>query len=207
MHNVAFQAMGEDLVYVAFEVGLDRIASAMEAFRTLGARGGDVTMPFKQAAARLMDRLTSVALLAGAVNTIVNEDGVLTGHNTDGEGYLRALEEAGVQYVGKKFTMLGAGGASAAIAVQAAIAGARAIALFNHRDRFFANAQRIAAELRSRFGCDAAAHDLGDTVALKREMALSDIFVNGTPVGMGSSRENASFRTRPISTSASLPPT
>jgi quinate/shikimate dehydrogenase len=120
MHNAAFQATGEDLVYVAFDVGLHRAANAIEALRTLNVRGGNVTMPLKQAAAHLVDRLTPVAPLARAVNTIVNDEGVLTGYDTDGEGDLRGLEDAGVQYVGRKFTMAGAGGASAAIAVQAA---------------------------------------------------------------------------------------
>ena len=184
MHNAAFEVTGEDFVYVAFEIGLDRVAGAIEAFRTLHARGGNVTMPLKQAAARLVDRLSPVASLVGAVNTIVNDDGVLTGHNTDGEGYLRGLEAAGVQYAGRKFTIVGAGGASSAIAVEAAAAGARAIALFNHRDPFFSNAERLAGQLRERFGCHAVAHDLADEGALRREIASSDIFVNGTPVGM-----------------------
>jgi shikimate dehydrogenase len=184
MHNAAFQATGEDLVYLAFDIGLDRAASVIEAFRALNVRGGNVTMPLKQAAAALVDRLTPVADLAGAVNTIVNDDGVLTGHNTDGEGYLRGLDDAGVQYVGRKFTIVGAGGASAAIAAQAASEGARAIALFNHRDRFFAHAQRLAAVLQDRFGCDVRAHDLADEAALRHEIASSDILVNGTPVGM-----------------------
>jgi shikimate dehydrogenase len=184
MHNAAFEATDEDFVYVAFDVGVDRAAHAIEAFRTLQVRGGNVTMPLKGVAARLVDRLTPVASLVGAVNTIVNEEGVLTGHNTDGDGYLRGLDEAGVQYVGKKFTILGAGGASAAVAVQVAAEGGAAIALFNHRDRFFANAERLSAELRERFGCDVRTHDLADNTALRREIASSDILLNGTPVGM-----------------------
>lgn len=184
MHNAAFEATGEDLVYIAFDVGLDRASQIIEALRTLNVRGGNVTMPLKQVAARLVDRLTPVARLAGAVNTIVNAEGVLTGHNTDGEGYLRGLDDAGVQYVGKKLTIVGAGGAGAAIAVQAAAEGIGAIALFNHRDQFFANAERLAAELGDRFGTDVKAHDFGDLAVLRQEIASSDILVNSTPVGM-----------------------
>jgi shikimate dehydrogenase len=191
MHNAAFAATGEDLVYVAFEIGLDRAANAIAALRTLNARGGNVTMPLKQAAVRLVDRLTPVARLVGAVNTIVNDEGVLTGYNTDGEGYLRGLDDAGVPYVGQKFTVVGAGGASAAVAAQAAAEGARAIALFNHRDQFFANAERLAAELRDRFACDVRAHDLADEAVLRREIASSDIFCNGTPVGMDPLRDRS----------------
>jgi shikimate dehydrogenase len=185
MHNAAFEATGEDLVYVAFDISLDRVVSAIEGFRTFNIRGGNVTMPLKQTAARLVDRLSAVARRVGAVNTIVNDNGVLTGHNTDGEGYLRGLDEAGVPYVGKKITIMGAGGAATAVAVQAATSGAAAIAIFNQRDQFFAHAERLAADLRDQFGCAAGAYDLADDASLRREIASSDILLNGTSVGMG----------------------
>jgi len=185
MHNAAFQATGDDLVYLALDIALDGATHAIEALRTLNVRGGNVTMPLKQAVARLVDRLTPVARLVGAVNTIVNDEGVFTGHNTDGEGYLRGLDDAGVQYVGSKFTIIGAGGAAAAVAVQAASEGSAAIALFNYRDEFFAQAERLAAEVGGRFGCDVRVHDLADQAVLRREIASSDILLNATPVGMG----------------------
>lgn len=188
MHNAAFAAIGEDLVYVAFDIGLDRVVSAIEGFRTFNVRGGNVTMPLKQAAARLVDRLSSVARLVGAVNTIVNDAGVLSGHNTDGQGYLRGLDDVGVQYVGKKFTIMGAGGGATAVAVEAAMSGARAIAMFNRRDQFFAHSERLAADLRDRFRCEVGAHDLADEASLRREIASSDILLNGTSVGMGAQR-------------------
>jgi quinate/shikimate dehydrogenase len=191
MHNAAFEATGEDFVYVALDIGPDRLVSAIDGFRTFNVRGGNVTMPLKQMAARLVDRLSSVARLVGAVNTIVNDDGVLSGHNTDGEGYLQGLDEAGVQYGGKKFTIMGAGGAATAVAVQAAVSGARAIAMFNQRDQFFANAERLAADLRDQFGCDVGAHDLADDASLRREIASSDILLNGTSVGMGPQRDQS----------------
>jgi shikimate dehydrogenase len=185
MHNAAFEATGEDLVYVAFDVGLGGAADALRGMRALGVRGGNVTMPLKQAVAPLVDRLAPLASLIGAVNTIVNEDGVLVGHNTDGEGYFRGLAEAGIPYVGKKLTIIGAGGAATAIAVQAAAEGVRAVAMFNGRDHFFEQAMRLADELRDRFAFDISVHEREDDAALRREIASSDVLVNATSVGMG----------------------
>ena len=184
MQNAAFSAMGEDFVYLAFDVGLEGGAAAVGALRTLNARGANVTMPLKQAASRFVDRLSPVAELAGAVNTIVNDDGVLTGHNTDGEGYLRGLTEAGVPYVGRRLTIVGAGGAATAIAVQAAADGVGRLSIFNARDDFFARGERVAAALRDRYGCDVRVHDLADLDLLRQTLRTSDILVNGTPVGM-----------------------
>ena len=187
MLNAAFAATGQDFVYVACDVGVEQCAAAIEALRTLNARGANVTMPLKQAATGLVDRLTPIAELAGAVNTIVNDEGWLTGHNTDGEGYFRALTEAGVPFVGSTMTIIGAGGAATAIAVQAAAEGVRGISIFNVRDEFFAAAERVAAGIRERYGCNARVCDLAEAEVLRRAIAATDILVNGTPVGMAPS--------------------
>ena len=122
--------------------------------------------------------------MAEAVNVIVNDDGVLTGHISDGEGFMMSLDDAGVTYVGKKMTLIGAGGASTAVAIQAAIDGVKAISIFNHRDEFFAQGEKAVANLRAKLGCDAHIFDLADRVKLRQEIESSDILINGTPVGM-----------------------
>lgn len=184
LQNAAFAALGLDYAYLAFDVGLDRVGEAVQALRVLGARGANVTMPLKKAVCAHLDALSPVARMAGAVNTIVNEGGILTGHITDGEGYLLSLTEADVDYRGRAFTIAGAGGAATAIAIQAAKDGVRAISLFNTRDAFYADGEATCALLRERFDCDARMFDLADAAALKAQMHASDIFINGTPVGM-----------------------
>jgi len=184
MQNACFQAAGVDLVYLAFDVQLDRVQEAVQALRLLNVRGANVTMPLKREIGQYLDRLSPSAQLAGAVNTILNEDGVLIGHITDGEGYMMSLADAGVDYVDKAITIAGAGGASTAVAIEAAAAGVKAISMFNVKDAFYGNGEATVAMLRSRFGCDAAMFDLADQAALRRAMCGSDIFINGTPIGM-----------------------
>lgn len=188
MQNACFQAAGVDLVYLAFDVPLDRLREAVQALRLLNVRGANVTMPLKREICRYLDKLSPSAQLASAVNTILNEDGVLTGHSTDGEGYMMSLADAGVDYVGKAITIAGAGGAGTAVAIEAATAGVKSISMFNVKDAFYAKGEATVAMLRARFGCDAAMFDLADQAALRRAMSGSDIFINGTPIGMEATR-------------------
>jgi shikimate dehydrogenase len=189
VHNAAFRALGLDYVYLAFDIGRERVGDAIGAMRTLRMRGANVTMPLKRDICSYMDDLSPIARLAGAVNTIVNTDGHLAGHITDGQGYLMGLRDAGVDVRGRKITIVGAGGAATAIALEAAGAGAGQITLFNLRDAFFAEGERAAALLREGFHCPAEVLDLADADALRRELANSDILVNGTPIGMHATRD------------------
>jgi shikimate dehydrogenase len=116
---------------------------------------------------------------------------MLTGYITDGEGYMMSLADAGVEVVGKKMTMVGAGGAATAVAFQAAINGVKEISIFNYQDEFFTRGERTARRLRDKFGCEAQMFDLGDLHKLRQEMASSDIFINGTPVGMENTIEQS----------------
>ncbi len=184
MQNGVFEAKGLDFVYVAFDVPIEKVEDAVKGLRALNVRGSNVTMPLKKVICQYLDKLTPAAEMAGAVNTIVNDNGVLTGHITDGEGYMMSLVDAGVEFIGKKMTIVGAGGASTAVAIQAAIDGVKAISIFNNKDEFFASGERTVEGLREKFGCDAKLFDLEDLNALRAEMSTSDIFINGTPVGM-----------------------
>ena len=94
MYNYSFARLGLDYVYVAFDIKEDQTKDAIAAMKTFKMRGMNVTMPCKTAACQYMDRLSPAAQIIGAVNTIVNDDGVLTGHMTDGEGFVRNLSDA-----------------------------------------------------------------------------------------------------------------
>lgn len=132
MHNAAFDCLGLDWAYVPFAVRPEELPGAMAAVRALNLAGVNVTVPHKQAAAGLVDRLTEAARLSGAVNTVANSGGLLTGHNTDGEGFARALEEeAGLRPAGRPALILGAGGAAGAVAVALALKGCPEIIVAN----------------------------------------------------------------------------
>lgn len=185
MHNEAFHQLGMDCVYLAFEVGVDNIKTAVDGLRTLNVRGYNVTMPNKNIMATLCDKLSPAAEITGAVNTVVNENGILTGHTTDGIGYMRATADAGYNIIGKKMTLLGAGGASTAIFVQAALDGLSEISVFSRSNsRFNARARVIIEKLKAYTDCKVHLYDLEDEACLRHEISESAILTNGTSVGM-----------------------
>jgi len=184
MHNEAFAKLGLDYAYLAFEVGNEELEDAVKSIRALGMRGSNISMPNKQKIIPYLDKLSPAAELVGAVNTVVNDNGVLTGHITDGTGFMRSLIEADVDVIGKKMTIIGAGGAATAICIQAALDGVKEISIFNRQDECFENAKRTVAIINERTECKATLYDLADTESLRREIANSAIFVNATGVGM-----------------------
>lgn len=112
LHNRAFQRMGWDAAYLAFEV--DDLKAAIDGIRGLGIRGVSVTLPFKTEIIPFLDEVEGMAKKIKAVNTIVNEEGKLIGYNTDWYGAIEAIEEREALQ-GKKVLLLGAGGAARAI--------------------------------------------------------------------------------------------
>ncbi len=184
MHNEAFAYLGLDYAYLAFEVDNDALEDAVRGLRALRMVGCNVSMPNKMLIRQYLDRLSPAAELCGAVNTVVNENGVLTGYLTDGIGYMRSLKDSGVDVIGKKITVAGAGGAATAIEIQAALDGVAEISIFNIRDEFWENAQATVKKIRERTNCKATLYDLDDLDRLKREMEDSCLFVNATSVGM-----------------------
>lgn len=184
MQNYSFKKCGIDAAYLAFDVPLEKTKDALDALRTLHAGGCNVTMPCKTEAARLVNRLSPAAELVGACNTVViEEDGTMTGHITDGVGFIRNLREHGVEIRGKKIALLGSGGAATAIAVQAALDGAAELAIFN---RHIEKGQVIVDKIRkavSGIG-KVYAESLGNKEILKEAVGQSDILINATCVGM-----------------------
>ncbi|WP_392564439.1 shikimate dehydrogenase [Orbus wheelerorum] len=184
MQNIIYSKLDVPYVYLAFEVTQDKLADAVKGLRALGLRGSAVSMPNKQLVCKYIDKLTPAVELIGACNTISNDDGVLTGYNTDGMGYMRSLKEAGVNVIGKKMTLLGGGGAASAIAVQAALDGVKEISIFNQKDDCYEKINEIANRINEKTDCKATVQDLNDTELLRNEIAESAVLCNATGVGM-----------------------
>ena len=166
IHTAAYRELGLDYTFVCF--GVENPELAVQAIRTLGIRGMSVSMPYKSAVMPFLDALDPAARAIGAVNTIDNRNGRLTGYNTDFIGAVRALQEAN-DLTGQALAILGAGGAARAIAYGAQQAGAQ-VTLFN---RSTERGQALAAELNVDFG-----GSLEDFRA-----ARFSILVNATSVG------------------------
>ena len=184
MHNEAFAKLGLDYAYLAFEVGTEDLEDTIKGFRAMKVRGSNVSMPNKTVVHKYLDKLSDAAQMCGAVNTIVNDNGVLTGHITDGIGYMSGLKDAGIDIIGKKMTIVGAGGAATAIQVQAALDGVKEISIFNRKDEFYERAQKTVKDINEKTNCKATLYDLDDLDKLKEEIASSYIFTNATGMGM-----------------------
>lgn len=185
MHNEAFAQLGLDYVYLCFDVKEDSLETAVKGLKAAGIRGFNLTMPNKNLMARLADRLSPAAELLGAVNTVVNDGGVLTGYNTDGIGYMRSVQDAGYDVIGKTITVMGAGGAASAICAQAALDGVRKIHIFARpTSRFWERTVKLADTITQTTSCRALLHEHGDVSALRDALEESALLVNGTSVGM-----------------------
>lgn len=195
MHNYGFQALGIDAAYLAFDIKEDQVRDAISAVRTLNMQGLNVTMPCKTEAAKYMDELSPAARLIGAVNTVVNRNGKLYGHITDGEGFVANLKDHGVSIEGKDIVIFGAGGAATAILVQCALDGAKSVTVVNPRDDFFGRAEEMHKKLREETpDCDITLIDLADEAAVKEAVSKTDILINGTLLGMKPKEDTSVIR-------------
>ena len=177
IHNHWIRHYGLNGSYVLLPVQPERIADAVRGLRALGFAGCNITIPHKVAAMPLMDRIDPLAARIGAINTVVVEqDGTLSGYNTDAYGYIQSLLDARPDWRADAgpVTVLGAGGAARAILVALAERGAKEIRLCNRSPD---KAQALAAE----FGAPIRAVPWE-----QREDALEDcaLLVNTTSLGM-----------------------
>jgi shikimate dehydrogenase len=170
MHMAGYAALGLPFTYVPFAVSSADLPGALAGMRALGIRGYGVSMPFKLEVMPLLDRIDELAARIGAVNTIVNDDGVLAGHNTD------ALEEA-LPLAGRRAVLIGAGGAARAVAFSFCSEGMRVRVVNRTRDK----AERLAAELASAFGSDVASAGGLDALG---DLDGFDALVNCSSAGM-----------------------
>jgi len=148
MHAANFSALGMEAEYVAFDVATeDAVAPFLRTLRDDGCAGANVTVPHKHAAYDAMDSLAPSARKLGVVNTVVFENGTMIGHNTDGIGFLRDLDDQfHITPLGLRCLVIGCGGAGRAIAITLADAGATQLHLTN---RTMSKAETLAEELTS----------------------------------------------------------
>ncbi len=176
MHNAAFDELGMDYAYVAFDVNPDDLSSAIEGAKSLNIKGFNVTIPHKIEVMQYLDELDEVAELIGAVNTIDFKN--LKGYNTDGIGAVRAIEEV-TSIRDKDIIVAGAGGASRAISFYLAKFGASSITILN---RNVDKAQNLADDvLASDLIGDVESNSISE---INKYLPDADILVDTTPLGM-----------------------
>lgn len=178
MEEAAFAAKGLDFRYLTIRVEKGALADAMAGVRAMNFRGINLTIPHKVEVLRYLDSLSPAAEIIGAVNTVVNDGGRLWGENTDGKGFLQSLRLSGAGVEGRTVTLLGAGGAGRAIAVECALAGARQVLICNGSPQ---RGEELAALVRERTPAQSAYIPWRGTLAVP---AGTDILVNATPIGL-----------------------
>lgn len=179
MQNAAFREMGLDYIYLPFKVAEGNLSEAIDGLRALNMAGTNVTIPHKVVVIPLLDDIDGLAGYIGAVNTIVNQGGSLKGYNTDASGFYQALTANKIEVSKKKIVILGAGGASRAIAFILADKGAELTILNRSLDSAQTIAERVFQALRTEI-------KVGKLTVKNLEPVMdeADILVNTTSLGM-----------------------
>ena len=188
MHNAAFKKLGLDYIYIPFRVRAEELARAVDGMRALSMRGFNVTIPHKVTIIPMLDSIDPIAEKIGAVNTVVNDNGELTGYNTDATGFLQALLEQGVEPGGKDVVVLGAGGASRAISYILAERDARLTVLNRQLEMDWA--VELARRIHEDLGKEVRVFELSSG-KLETVLEGADILINATSVGMSPNSEES----------------
>lgn len=184
IHNTAFKELGINAVYLAFEVGTEDLAAALETVKTFNLMGVNLSMPNKQLGYELVDEASEVAHLVQSINTIVHRDGKLIGYNTDGYGFMQSLRDEEIEIIDQSFVFLGGGGAAISIIAQAAVDGAKDVVVFNRSGSSYSQVEERLALIAKQTSCPIRLLPIENQELLEAEIAIADILVNATSVGM-----------------------
>ena len=179
IHNTLSQHLGINLVYLPFLVEKNEVEAAVKGAYALSVHGLNVTVPHKSAVIPYLKEIDPLAEKIGAVNTLVRTEGGYKGYNTDMTGLLRAMESEGIVIKDKEAVLLGAGGASRAVAFMLVSAGAKKVWLLN---RSLDKAQAVADEVNRAMGCDKVTAMGLD--AYKELAGKKYLCIQGTSVGL-----------------------
>ena len=177
LEEAAYAALGLNYRYLTIKVLPEDLETAMAAVKALNFRGINLTMPHKIKVIPLLDELSEAAQIIGAVNTVINDNGKLTGENTDGKGFTTSLKNNNVKISGSKIMILGAGGAARAIAVECALNGAQHIYIVN---RTQVSGNELARLINEKTTCSAEFVPWTENLAVPEG---TDILINATPIG------------------------
>ena len=183
MHNKSFEKLSLDYVYLAFEVDKNNLKEAVASIKTLNMRGVNLSMPNKKEVIQYLDNISESASLSQSVNTIVNDNGVLTGHSTDGKGFTKSIEEENINIKDSNVTILGIGGAAISIITEFALYGVKEISVFK-RDNNWTEQKKIIDNIQDKTNCKIELYTLDNKKELKKQIDKSKLLINATSVGM-----------------------
>jgi shikimate dehydrogenase len=191
MQQAALDVLDLELKYEGWPTSPDGLPTRVTGLRAPTVLGANVTIPHKEAVVAMMDEVDDLVSRVGAVNTIHNREGVLYGHNTDVEGFLRGLRDAGFDPGGSRAVIAGAGGSARAVVVALQQAGAASIAILNRSEQ---RGERLVRDLGGGALSLPATSENWATMA-----AESDLLVNCTSLGTaGTPEENETAVPAPV---------
>ena len=186
--NAAFREAEMDWVYTAFETPEEKLSDAIRGVSAMGIAGLSVTMPHKAKICSLLDEISESAQTLGAVNCIVNDAGKLKGHNTDGDGFLDAVNhDAGVNVTDKKVLVIGAGGSARSIIHSLGKAGVGEVVVINRTKEKALDAVKLAGPV----GRYVEESEISEVVS------EADLVINATPIGMSDIENTTNFPIEP----------
>ena len=174
IHNTISALLGLPFTYSLREPSQKELPAFVQEIRESASRGFNITVPFKQDIIPYLDKIDNAAREIGAVNTVVNDNGILTGYNTDAPGFLKALAHDGIPYQGKTVAVLGAGGAAMGVCYALTRNGAGTVHIFNRT-------QEKAKALAAALGGNTTGHPLCDFSKLAPR---ADLVINTTSAGL-----------------------
>lgn len=181
MHNAAFEEYELNNIYLPIQVLPENLKTVVNGIKKMNFSGFNVTIPYKIKIIKYMDEIDDYAKAIGAVNTVIINNGLMKGYNTDGIGFLRSFEEfAGNKIDGKKVFIVGAGGAARAIAFAMAMNNAKKIYICN---RTFEKSESLSNDINK--SMPQCSHTVPMSFDEMREAINdSDVLINCTSVGM-----------------------
>lgn len=177
VEEAAFAAKNLNYRYLTIKVLPEDLGKAMDSVKIFDMKGINLTMPHKIKVLPYLDELSPAAEIIGAVNTVIQKEGKLFGENTDGKGFVTALKNSGETLDKKNVTILGAGGAARAIAVECALNGAAYINIIN---RSIEKGEELASLIQMKTDSSAKYLNWKNNMAIPSD---TDILINATSIG------------------------
>ena len=177
VEEAAFAAKNLNYRYLTIKVLPEDLGKAMDSVKIFGMKGINLTMPHKIKVLPYLDELSPAAEIIGAVNTVIQKEGKLFGENTDGKGFVTALKNSGETLDKKNVTILGAGGAARAIAVECALNGAAHINIIN---RSIEKGEELASLIQMKTDSSAKYLNWKNNMEIPSD---TDILINATSIG------------------------
>lgn len=178
MQEAAYIDKGLDYRYLTMEVLPKDLDHAIKGLRALNFDGFNLTIPHKVEVMQYLDKIDTSAKLIGAVNTVLRKGNELIGYNTDGQGFTLLLQKNGIDIKGKKLTILGAGGAAKAIAVECSLIGLKKLVIIN---RDVIKGESLASKIKENTQTKAKYKKWVGTADIDSD---TDILVNATSIGL-----------------------